>query len=100
MNLPITSQNTALGVVSLRNSRANTCDIRLDGPFPSIRGLSRNLLRPELISTSLGGVGSTALWGVEQAPVTPAYAMPITVYNKLQLNVLAVYASYPAHFPD
>ncbi len=54
MNLHITSQNTALGVVSLRNSRAITCDIRLDGPFPSIRGLSRNLLRPELISTSLG----------------------------------------------
>ena len=53
MNLPVTSQNTALGVVSLRNSRAITCDIRLDGPFPSIRGLSRKLRRPELISTSL-----------------------------------------------
>ena len=61
MNLAVTSQNTALGVVSLRNSRAITCDIRLDGPFPSIRGLSRNLLRPELISTFLVNLVSKSL---------------------------------------
>jgi hypothetical protein len=49
MNSYITSQNPALGVVDLRNSRAITCDRRLDGNI-----LSRNLLRPESISTSLG----------------------------------------------
>ncbi len=54
MNSYITSQNIALGVVYLRNSRAITCDTRLDGPLSLIeRGLSHNLLRPELISASL-----------------------------------------------
>ena len=48
MNAYITSQNIALCVVYLRNSRAITCDTRLDGNV-----LSRNLLRPELISASL-----------------------------------------------
>jgi hypothetical protein len=48
MNSYLTPQNIALGVVYLRNSRAITCDIRLDGDF-----LTRNLLRPELISASL-----------------------------------------------
>jgi hypothetical protein len=63
MNSYITSQplrqiNGALGVVYLRNSRAHVPDKyhsgRLDGPQPlKARGLSRNLLRPELISASL-----------------------------------------------
>jgi hypothetical protein len=47
MNSYITSQNIALGVVYLRNSRAITFDTRLDGNI-----LIRNLLRPELISAS------------------------------------------------
>ena len=49
MNSYITPQNTAFGVVCLRNSRAIAFDTRLDGNI-----LSRNLLRPESISTSLG----------------------------------------------
>jgi hypothetical protein len=52
MNWYITPQNIALGVVYLRNSRAHVpelfCFGRLDGNI-----LSRNLLRPELISASL-----------------------------------------------
>ena len=48
MNAYIATQNIALGVVYLRNSRAITCDLRLDGNI-----LSRNLLCPELISASL-----------------------------------------------
>ncbi len=56
MNSYITSQNTALGVVYLRNSRAHVPDKydsgRLDGNI-----LSRNLLRPELISASLESRG-------------------------------------------
>ncbi len=51
MNSSLTPQNTALGVVYLRNSRAITRDTRLDGNI-----LSRNLLRLELISTSLGRI--------------------------------------------
>ena len=59
MNSHLTPQNIALGVVYLRNSRAHVpdkyCSGRLDGPLPLIaRGLSRKLLRPELISASLG----------------------------------------------
>jgi hypothetical protein len=48
MNWYITPQNIALGVVYLRNSRSITFDTRIDGNI-----LSRNLLRPELISASL-----------------------------------------------
>jgi len=48
MNSYLTPQNIALGVMYLRNSRAITCDTRLDGNI-----LSRNLLRTELISVSL-----------------------------------------------
>jgi hypothetical protein len=48
MNSYLTSQNIALGVVYLGNSRAITCDTRLDGNI-----LSRSLLRPESISASL-----------------------------------------------
>ncbi len=54
MDSHLTPQNIALGVAYLRNSRAITCDIRLDGNI-----LRRNLLRPELISTSLEGVRLT-----------------------------------------
>jgi len=58
MNSYTTSRNIVLGVVYLRNSRAHMSDKydfgRLDGPLSLIaRGLSRNLLRPELISASL-----------------------------------------------
>jgi hypothetical protein len=54
---PLRQRNGALGVVCLRNSRAHLSELccfgRLDGPQPLIaRGLSRNLLRPELISAS------------------------------------------------
>ena len=48
MNSYLTPQNIALSVVYLRNSRAITCDTRLDGNI-----LSCNLFRPELISASL-----------------------------------------------
>jgi hypothetical protein len=47
MNSYLTPQTIALGVVYLRNSRAITFTIRLDDD-----SLSRNLLRPELISAS------------------------------------------------
>ena len=47
MNSYLTAQNTALGIESLRNSRAITRDTCLDGNI-----LNRNLLRPELISAS------------------------------------------------
>ena len=58
MNLYLTPQNIALGVVYLRNSRAHVPDKHdpgcLDGPLSLVaRGLSLNLLRPELISASL-----------------------------------------------
>jgi hypothetical protein len=53
MNSYITPQNIALGVVYLRNSRAHVPDKydsgRLDGNI-----MSRNLLRPELISAFPG----------------------------------------------
>jgi len=45
MNLHLASENIALSVAYLRNSRAITCNIRLDGKI-----FSHNLLRPELIS--------------------------------------------------
>ena len=48
MSAHLKADNLALGVASLRNSRAITCDMRLDGKI-----LSLNLLRSELISTFL-----------------------------------------------
>ncbi len=59
MNSYLTPKNIVLGVVYLRNSRAHAPDKvdsgRLDSPLSLMaRGLSRNLLRPELIIASLG----------------------------------------------
>ncbi len=47
------SENSALMVIYLRNSRAITCNIRLDDPCSLAQGFSHDLLRSELISTSL-----------------------------------------------
>ena len=47
MNLHLVSENLVLSVVYLRNSRAITCDLRLDDEI-----FSRNLLRSELINAS------------------------------------------------
>jgi hypothetical protein len=52
MNSYLTPQNIALSVVYLRNSRAITFNIRLDGNI-----LTRNLLCAELISVSLAKAG-------------------------------------------
>jgi len=60
MNSYITSQNIALGVVYLRNSRAHVPDKyysgRLDGDI-----LTRKLLRPKLISSSQASADSNEL---------------------------------------
>jgi len=62
MNSYISAQNIALGVVYFGNFRAHAPDKyiseRLDSPLPLLKkGLSRNLLRPDLISASVGTSG-------------------------------------------
>ncbi len=84
MNSYLTPQNIALSVVYLRNSRAITYDIRLDGEI-----LRRNLLRPELISASLGQANHRRISRTIQNT---------DAADQLYLSCIELFAQYLEHF--
>ncbi len=80
MNLHLATENLALSVAYLRNSRAlfvqrKACNIRLDGKV-----FSYNLLRPELISISLVAQLQGKLSASIQAAVMIDKHSPVSAY--------------------